>query len=335
MHVMFGFARRETSPALPLEGRESHEDENKAFVERVCLPFLLSSQNEDGGWGFRSETRSRVEASAWALLALRHWNFPTSLTEPISRGLRFLEAAQLPDGSWPASAESREGCWVTSLACWALLGVEEFSKSAGHGLSWLCADQPGESRLWFRLLRRLQGGRRVSSQKDFYYGWSWTSGTASWVEPTSFAVIVLASAVANLLPEAARRSRFAEAMLYDRMCEGGGWNCGNPMVYGVPGEPQVSTTAWALLALRRHAERPENQRSVQWLEQAWPKVPSPTSLALAHLALNASGRGSADLGTALRKALNDSEMPWNVPTAAWATLALCGSRNWLPSGPKQ
>ncbi len=121
---MLGFARRETSQALPLEGRESHEDENKAFVERVCLPFLLSSQNEDGGWGFRSENRSRVEASAWALLALRHSNFPMSLGEPITRGLRFLEAAQLPDGSWPASAESREGCWVTSLACWALLGVD-------------------------------------------------------------------------------------------------------------------------------------------------------------------------------------------------------------------
>ena len=39
--------------------------------------------------------------------------------------------------------------------------------------------------------------------------------------------------------------------------------------------------------------------------------------------------------SALRKALSDSEMPWNVPTAAWTTLALSGSRNWLPSGPKQ
>ena len=30
-------------------------------------------------------------------------------------------------------------------------------------------------------------------------------------------------------------------MLYDRMCPGGGWNCGNPKVYGVAGEPLVGS----------------------------------------------------------------------------------------------
>jgi len=127
----------------------------------------------------------------------------------------------------------------------------------------------------------------------------------------------------------------AEAMLYDRMCVGGGWNCGNPMVYGVPGEAQVSTTAWALLALRHHIKRLENQLSVQWLEQAWPKMLSPASLAIAHLALDACGRDTADLGLALRKAFDDSEARWNIQTAAWATLALCGSRTWLPSSSMQ
>ena len=173
---MSGTRQDGSRPALPLEERESHEDENKAFVERVCLPFLLSSQNTDGGWGFRSDTRSRVEASAWALLALRECAIPRTLAEPTARGFRFLEATQLPDGAWPASPESREGCWVTALACWALLGVEEFSGSVRRGLSWLCADQPGEARLLWRLLRRLHPMRRVSSQKDSYYGWSWTSG---------------------------------------------------------------------------------------------------------------------------------------------------------------
>ena len=319
---------------MPLEERESHGDENKAFVERACLPFLLSSQNTDGGWGFRSDTRSRVEASAWALLALRECAIPRTLAEPTARGFRFLEATQLLDGAWPASLESREGCWVTALACWALLGLEEFSGSVGRGLSWLCADQPGEARLLWRMLRRLHRMRRVSSQKDSYYGWSWTLGTASWVEPTSSAMIVLGSEAARLLPTASRRIRLAEAMLYDRMCPGGGWNCGNPMVYGVPGEPQVGTTAWALLALRQNAGRDENQLSIRWLEQAWPKMQSVASLAMAHLALDAYGRESRELGMALRKALDVSETHWNVATTAWATLALCGSRNWLPSEPK-
>src|SRR5579862_62909 len=331
---MSGTRQDGSRPALPLEERESHGDENKAFVERVCLPFLLSSQNTDGGWGFHSDTRSRVEASAWALLALRECAIPRTLAEPTARGFRFLEATQLPDGAWPASPESREGCWVTALACWALLGLEEFSGSVRRGMSWLCADQPGEARLLWRLLRRLHGIRRVSSQKDSYYGWSWTLGTASWVEPTSSAMIVLGSAPAGLLPAASRRMRLAEAMLYDRMCPGGGWNCGNPMVYGVPGEPQVGTTAWALLALRQYGDRQENQLSMRWLEQAWPKMQSVASLAMADLALDACGRESSELKMALRKALDASETPWNVATTAWATLALCGSRNWLPSEPK-
>ena len=182
-------------------------DENRAFVERVCLPFLLSSQNTDGGWGFRPDARSRVEASAWALLALRECAMPRTLAEPTARGFRFLEATQLPDGAWPASSESREGCWVTALACWALLGLEEFSGSVRRGLSWICADQPGEARLLWRLLRRLHRIRRVSSQKDSYYGWSWTLGTASWVEPTSSAMIVLGSAHANLLPAASAQDK--------------------------------------------------------------------------------------------------------------------------------
>lgn len=265
------------------------------------------------------------------LLALRECGSLATVSEAVAGGFRFLQASQLPDGAWPASPDSREGCWVTSLACWALLGVPEYCDIVDHGLAWLCSDEPGETRLWWRVLRRLLGAHRVAKQKVSCYGWSWTPGTASWVEPTSFALIALSSARARRLPAAARRLRLAEAMLYDRMCAGGGWNCGNPMVYGVPGEAQVSTTAWALLALRRHVKRRENQLSVQWLEQAWPKMLSPASLAVAHLALDACGRDSADLGLALRKAFDTSETPWNIPSAAWATLAVGGSRNWLPS----
>ena len=320
---------------MPLEKRESHEDGNTAFIERICLPFLLNSQNADGGWGFHPDTRSRVEASAWVLLAFRECGSLTMLAKPMARGFRFLHDSQLPDGAWPAAPESREGCWVTAPACWALLGLDEFSASVSRGMSWLCADRPGEARWLWRMLRRLRGVGRVSSQKDSCYGWSWTLGTASWVEPTSSATIVLGSSPAKSLPAAGARLRLAEEMLYDRMCPGGGWNCGNPMVYGVPGEPQVGTTAWALLALRQYSDRQENQLSVQWLEQAWRKIQSPASLAMAHLALDACGRGSSELGMALREALGSSETPWDVATVAWTTLALCGSRNRLPARPKQ
>lgn len=306
--------------------------ENRAFLERVCLPFLLNSQNSDGGWGFRTDTHSRVEPSAWAVIALSEPGSSEKVSEPAARGLNFLKSCQLPDGSWAASPEGQEGAWVTALACWALLWRQEFAENVGRGLAWLCAERPGEAQTWWRVIRTLRGAQRLSSQKDSYYGWSWTHGTASWVEPTSFALMVLDAAPKELSQAAARRSKLARAMLYDRMCPGGGWNCGNPMVYGVAGVPQIGTTAWALLALRRSPDRMENRVSLEWLEQAWPKVQSPASLALSRLALEVYGRDTSKLAADLREQIDKAEVPLNIPTVSWSTLALAGNQSWLPSG---
>ena len=123
--------------------------------------------------------------------------------------------------------------------------------------------------------------KKVGTQNESYFGWSWTIGTASWVEPTSYAIISMRATPPEWMSAAAkRRLRIGEAMLFDRMCPGGGWNCGNPMVYGVPGEPQVSSSVWALLALREHPERPEVQKSLEWLQgklefDSQPGIPGP------------------------------------------------------------
>ena len=97
-----------------------------------------------------------------------------------------------------------------------------------------------------------------------YRGWGWTPGTSSWVEPTSFALLALERSRSrrSCHPTANRRRELATAMLYDRMCPGGGWNCGNPRVYGVAGEPLVVPTVWALLALRAQSARRENTESL-------------------------------------------------------------------------
>ena len=125
----------------------------------------------------------------------------------------------------------------------------------------------------------LEQSRASALQNESYFGWSWTAGTASWVEPTSYAMVCLRATRAEVLPATAeRRLRVGEALLFDRMCPGGGWNCGNPMVYGVPGEPQVASTVWAF-SRQGHPDRPEVQQSVRWLEGKLPSIQSPASLA--------------------------------------------------------
>jgi hypothetical protein len=132
-------------------------------------------------------------------------------------------------------------------------------------------------------------------------------------------------------------------MLYDRMCPGGGWNAGNSMVYAVAGIARVGPTAWALLALLDHRHSPENRRSLEWLEAAYPGIQGPGSLALAHLCLQAHTRAAAErrnsnletrnsllgLEALLRRYYAVNQFLLNVVVVAWATIALRGAPDWL------
>jgi Prenyltransferase and squalene oxidase repeat len=302
------------------------------FSEEICLPYLRAAQNPDGGWGFRSGAQSRVEPTAWALIALdQAFSARAAGAEAgaSQRGLRYLADSQLVDGSWPSAPGQGRGAWVTSLACWAFLSANENRAALARGLNWLAAEKPGDAGTWFRFIRGFKTNKKVSSQNDALWGWSWTTGTASWVEPTAYALLVLRAAPQDLAPsQAASRLKLAEAMLFDRMCPGGGWNCGNPMVYGVAGEPQVSTTVWALLALREHTDRNEVQQSLAWLEKNWSSIQSPASLALTQIGLNAFDRGNPTFTSTIERLYEPDAIAWNVPVAAWAALAASGRKFW-------
>ena len=303
---------------------------SSAFVENTCLRFLLDTQNEDGGWGFHTGSTSRAEPTAWAVVALVEWASTQAHKDAASRAFHFLDSAQLPDGSWPSSPALREGSWVTSLACLALLGQNELSGNVKRGFGWLCKELPGEAGLLHRIVRSFVARQKFGTQNESYFGWSWTIGTASWVEPTSYAIISMRATPPEWMPATAkRRLRIGEAMLFDRMCPGGGWNCGNPMVYGVPGEPQVSSSVWALLALREHPQRPEVQQSLDWLQGKLESIRSPASLALALMAMNAYGRPHPLLAESLQTKYEKDEILWDVPEVAWTALALSGTQNWL------
>ena len=299
------------------------------FVSTVCLPFLRAAQNADGGWGFHPGLQSRVEATSWALLALLERE---SSSEIQQAGFRFLRTIQLSDGSWPSSASQNAGSWVTSLASWALLADPESSVAVAAGLRWLCDDWPREISIVLRMIRRIASRSQVTSQNDSLRGWGWTPHTASWVEPTAFALIALGQAPNEMLPAgASRRREFGKALIYDRICPGGGWNCGNPMVYGVPGDPLAEPTVWTLLSLRDEPDRHENMISVEWLERNLAKLSGAGSVALARICLEMYGRTWPLTAPRLENLYSRNKFLESVPVMAWTCLALSPRSGWLCS----
>jgi hypothetical protein len=331
------------------------------LAEEFCFPFLLRAQNANGGWGYMPGSASGAEPTCWALLALADRSNGDDLDvgasdahpqpnavrpygrqapngeEALKLGRQWLRQAQLPDGSWPAFVGQQRGCWVTALACLALKAQQESRDSVARGVRWLCDTWPAEGGFWSRLGHRLRRTPAVVRQDSSLRGWSWTPGTASWVEPTSYSLILMKNLPGELLPPSSgKRVRLAEAMLYDRMCPGGGWNAGNSLVYGVAGIPRVGPTVWALLALLAQRDRPENRKSLDWLCAAFPEIQGPGSLALAHLCLQAHGRAvlgnrksSPVLETLLRTRQAVNQFLMNVQVVAWAAIALSGAPDWL------
>jgi hypothetical protein len=304
---------------------------------QICLPFLRESQNSDGGWGYRPGTPSRVEAACWALFAL--WE-PSQRSvgdravgdrARVERARDFLQKTQLTNGSWPAAPGEETGCWVTSLCCLSLTTTGDGTQNStiDSGLRWICNDWPSDSTLWRRFLARFSSERDVAPINYSYRGWGWTPETSSWVEPTSFALLALEGVTSGELTVlAGRRRSLATSLLFDRMCPGGGWNAGNPVVYGAAGEPSVVPTVWALLALRNLPPRDEVTVSLNWLERAASESQSPASAALARICLRTYGRVIPAGAPGLNELLRNNEFLSSVPVAAWVVLA-SASDFWL------
>jgi hypothetical protein len=316
---------------LPAEngGSDATQDalNSAPLTGTFCREFLLTNQNPDGGWGYHPTSPSGVEATAWALLGLMSGGRVWLPSQPCDRACDWLLHAQLGDGAWPAFPGQPQGCWTTSLASWALQAHGGSVQAVERGLHWVLNAWPAEGTLWWRL-RQAVGRSAVVRQDSSLRGWSWTPGTASWVEPTAYALLLLRNLPAEMLTsQMKKRRRLAERMLYNRMCPSGGWNSGNPLVYGVAGVPRVGPTSWALLALIDHAERAENRISLDWLEQTFGEIRGAASLALAHRCLTAYGRQAPPLAPMLGSLYARNRFFENTLAVAWAALALSVNEN--------
>jgi|SRR5579875_587735 len=320
------------STGAQLETPPAKEQDSILLPSNFFSDLLRAAQNADGGWGYHSGSTSCAEPTAWAVLALRSEEPPDG--GALASASAWLRRAQLTEGPWPTCNSKDPGCWATALACLALLKLSAPSDGAVlRGLKWLCEMWPAEGNLLWRLsLHWRQRHEQIIRQDFSLRGWSWTPQTASWVEPTAYVLILLRNIPKGLHPpKADQRIDLAERMLYDRACPGGGWNTGNPLVYGVPGVPRIGPTVWALLALENHQGHEKNIEGIQWLERSYPSICSPASLALANLCLRVYGRNVPSAEPNLRNLYERNQFLKSVPALAWALLAAGDIPDWLRS----
>jgi hypothetical protein len=327
--------------------KDLKQAEARQILYARLAAMLEAGQNVDGGWGFHPGAASRVEPTCWAIQALS--DAKDTAEERVAHGVAYLKAQQLSDGSWPVAGtpqhqdtggtdDPERGGWTTSLACSVLARAARNQPANGvqpaieAGLQWLCDDYPRDSSVWHRFLKKLQIRKDTVEHNDEFRGWGWTPRTSSWVEPTASALIAFAEARSVRLAKAiAERRSLAIGLLYDRMCPSGGWNCGNPRVYGVDGEALILPTCWALLALRNEPEHPQREFSVVWLRKAFLEIESAASLAVAVMTLESYGISA----NGARRSLCDSSAAdlaeRGIHVMAWVAMALSPVRSWPTS----
>jgi hypothetical protein len=175
------------------------------------------------------------------------------------------------------------------------------TKPLASGIQWLI-DARGREANWLWRWKLSMVDKKVQFDPA-KFGWSWVSGTTSWVIPTAFALIALQQARQrgyNKTAQLIERVDLGTRMLLDRMCPGGGWNSGNGIAFGVPLAPHIDATSIALLALTGHEEEQAVQSSLHWLEDHLMGCPSPYSLAWGSLASAAYRRSGPEASERLR-----------------------------------
>jgi hypothetical protein len=286
-----------------------------------ALQFLDAGQTAAGGWPYAAGKQAFAEPTCYALLALA--GQPGSQTETTRR----------------AERERRALAWFASLSQAGPLVAREKEKEAAL---------PGSVDVWgtivsFFALRRLNVGADLTERYlRFLLGargnrvdeassrmlkldgslqaWAWAMGTASWVEPTAYALLALKSHGLK----SHERVQVGEKFLLDRACYDGGWNYGNKEVLDVVLEPMPTVTAYALLALQDlDRDHEVIKKSLGYLGAELAARQSSLSLALGVLCFDVYARPTEKLVTGLlARQEDDGSWRGNYHLTALAALAL-------------
>lgn len=222
---------------------------------------LQSRVDTNGGFCLNIGEGERVDATAWAVSALR---LLEGESKQIVAGMNRLASQQFPDGRIVLSKDTPDVYWPTSIALIAWDRESSFRDQRKKAVEFLLS----------------QSGTTVAEQPPYLEhntslrGWPWVEDTYSWVEPTSMVLMALASQGYVSHP------RYLEgtALLLDRMLPEGGWNYGNKKVFDSRLRPLPDYTGMALCALRNEVEMKTLENSLEYLGTVYPKLTTPFSL---------------------------------------------------------
>ncbi len=245
--------------------------------EKKIEGAILSLQERllsDGGFAELPKAPYRVDATAWAVIALIVAGGQDK--NLIAAARTRLAASQLKDGRVSVALEYPQAFWPTALAALAWQGSVADRNAHDLAISFLlntagrhfkkAADDPGVDDTLIK-------------------AWPWIENAYSWVEPTALASLALRAAGYGTHP----RTRDAVRMLMDRQLPHGGWNYGTTVVYGRELYPQPESTGIALAALAGQVGRMEIQKSLEYLRDQAKRCRSPLSLSWALMGLCAWG----------------------------------------------
>ncbi len=288
-----------------------------------AVQYLLTSQRDDGGWGPYPTLPSRTESTALAALALRlAADVEVGARASATSGARWLTETQLDSGAWALGDGVPGPNWSTTLATLALTHFEGEDGAAAAGGAWVLGARGQGPNLWSRALGLfLRPSDTVELDPDLK-GWPWVQGTASWVEPTSYALLSL-KRLRLVGPAADTRAHIdeAERMLLDRQCDDGGWNYGNSRVFGDVLTSYPDTTSLALLALADRRGEPAVTAALEALPGLAADNDSTLAMGLVAVALATLGGDPEPIRARLRNQLSTWD-GGDIRGLAWAAIGL-------------
>jgi hypothetical protein len=278
---------------------------------------LSKLENPDGGFPYHPGFRSAAEPTTLALLVAQvsPAQEPTPPAWP-GKALTWLQRCLLDTGAASVSPDfPDQGMWVTPLV--AILF---------HHLGRVPLRDRACAALLASRSRTFPNQPHVK-QNNTLVGWAWNPQTFAWVEPTAWALLALR--ICGLGSH--DRSREAVELLLDRQIATGGWNLGNPNVYGQDLLPFFDTTAIAVLALNGLVPPERLEPAVAFLAEGPGALVSLYNVALITLALRAVGHSTDRWRQALGERLqNLDERTINVAHLGFAGLALAEEEVFRP-----